>query len=153
MVLALNYSFGHHLLFVHSVAPGIVVILFFQCITALFAPAGRGIKWILVAHTTAMFSFVTIYTATNLNIQSAAYIDNRQVPGAGPTGYQRLVYTDTVDVVSIVMFVLNAWLADGLLVSSPSNPFAYVSDVGRQSSFIVATLSIPPTAGLWLFHA
>lgn len=84
----------------------------------------RGIKWILVAHTTAMFSFVTIYTATSLDTLSVSYIDNREFPGLDgllPPGPLDVIYTSgAIDVVSNVMFVLNGWLADGLLVSSHS---------------------------------
>ena len=93
---------------------------------ALFNPANRtkgGIRWGLVAHTVAMFSFVTISTALNLDIQSFSYIDNREFPGnggipPGPLGYQFLIYSKAISVVPSIMFILNQWLADGLLVSS-----------------------------------
>jgi hypothetical protein len=100
--------------------------LFFQCIGALLDPANRkggGIKWGLVAHTVAMFAFVTVYTATNLFFQSAAYIDNREYPGTdglspGPIGYQLSAYYKPIAFMPSVMFLLNNWLADGLLVGS-----------------------------------
>jgi hypothetical protein len=63
---------------------GILIVLFFQCMAALFNPANRrreGIKWGLVSYTVVMFSFVTVFTAMNLNIQSISYIDNREFPG------------------------------------------------------------------------
>ena len=94
---------------------------------ALLNPVNRtkgGFRWGLVVHTVAMFSFVTVYTATNLDIQSISYIDNRNFPGikgvlpAGPLAYQLLILPEAVSVVSDVMFLLNSWLADGLLVSS-----------------------------------
>lgn len=105
---------------------GIVIVLFFQCMYALLRPANRkggGIRWWLVAHTVAMFSFATIYTALNLDIQSNSYIDNREFPGSpdgssppGPFGYQYYIYSRAIDVVPSVVFALNNWLADGLLL-------------------------------------
>lgn len=125
-----------------------VIVLFFQCIAALVGPINRtrgGIKWELVAHTVAMFSIVTIYTAITLNILSVSYIDNREFPGAigllppGPIGYQYLTYTDASNVVATLMFLLNNWLADGLLVSSISSSVVQMSQVGWLSSSTVAT--------------
>lgn len=89
---------------------------------ALFDPANRtigGVKWGLAAHSTAMFTFVTIYTALNLDLQSVSYIDNRAYP-TGPFGYQLFVSSDAINTVISLMFFLNQWLADGLLVSSAS---------------------------------
>ena len=130
---------------------GIVIVLFFQCMEALLNPPdreNRGMKWGLVAHTTAMFSFVTIYTAMTLNIQSISYIDNREFPGVGevlppgPLGYQFSIYSKAISIVPNVSFLLNNWLADGLLVSFASMSTAQASDVVIHSS-IVATLFIP----------
>ena len=89
---------------------------------ALFALPGRRFEWILVAHTVAMFSLVTIFTATSFNIQSVSYIDIRESPLVdfaltnGPL-YTYFNYFQSIDVAPIVTFVLNGWLADGLLVS------------------------------------
>ena len=112
----------------HSI--GIVVILFCQCMIALFAHAGKRLNWILVAHTVAMFSLVTIYTATSLNIQSFYYVDEREnfnirdILTYGPL-YVYLAYTvKSIDLVPTVAFILNGWLADGLLVSHTPNSFA-----------------------------
>ena len=104
---------------------GIVIVLFFHCMAALLDPGNRrreGTKWGLVAYTAVMFSFVTVFTAMNLNIQSIAFIDNREFPGIegvlppGPLGYQWFVYSRALSVIPNVMFLLNNWLADGLLV-------------------------------------
>jgi hypothetical protein len=91
----------------------------------LTAPCKKGgTKWGLVAHAVAMFTFVTIYTGMTLNIQSISFIDNRNFPGAdgvlppGPVGYQFLIYSKAISIVPNVAFLLNNWLADGLLVSS-----------------------------------
>lgn len=88
---------------------------------------GRGIKWGLVAHTLAMFSVATITIGTGLNLQSHAYIDNREffssngsVPG--PYGYKQLVYTKPISLIPNNMFQVNQWLADGLLVSFTLSP-------------------------------
>lgn len=91
---------------------------------ALLNPINRtrgGIKWGLVIHTVVMFSFVTVYTATTLDFQSISYIDNRKFPGAdgtsaGPLGYQLYSLFEPIGFVQMVMFALNGWLADGLLV-------------------------------------
>jgi hypothetical protein len=109
--------------------PGIVVVLFFQCMGALLNPAnctGGSIKWGLVVHTATMFSFVTVYTATALDILSICYIDGREFPGGGevlppgPLGYRFSIYPKPLAIVPNVLFLLNNWLADGLLVSSES---------------------------------
>ena len=115
----------------------------------LLSPVDRrrgGIKWGHVSYTVLMFSLATVYTATNLNVQSVSYIDNREFPGVegvlppGPLGYlwfnSRVLCT-----VPNLMFLLNNWLADGLMVGSLfdvvqlSNP--------SSSSFTDATWSIP----------
>ena len=114
-----------------SIFQGVVVVLFFRCMSALLNPANRArgnVKWGLVAHAVAMFSFATVYTAFTLNIQSISYIDNRQFPGVGnvlppgPVGYQFFIYSKPMGIVPNVMFLLDTWLADALLVSCPPNP-------------------------------
>lgn len=104
---------------------GIVITLFFQCMGALLNPANHirgGIKWGLVAHSVAMFAFVTVFTALNLDLQSISYIDNRDYPGdsfmfpPGPLGYQFLVYSKPISLVPTIMFHLNTCLVDGLLL-------------------------------------
>ena len=94
---------------------------------ALLDPVNRKrerIKWGLVAYTVAMFSIVTAQTAIDLHIQSIGYIDNREFPGIeaqvppGPIGYQIFISRKVLPILSRVTFFLNAWLADGLLVSS-----------------------------------
>ena len=100
--------------------------MFFQCMDALFDPVNRakgGTKWPLVVHTTAMFSVVTVYVATSLDLESISYIDNREFPGVdgvlppGPLGYQLSIYFKAVNLISNLMVLLNNWLADGLLAS------------------------------------
>jgi hypothetical protein len=131
---------------------GIVIALFFQCMGALFDPTNRmkgGVKWGLVAHTTVMFSFLTIPAAMRFNMQSVGYIDGREFTGVagalppGPLGYQYSAYTKAILVVTDMTYPLNQWLADGLLVGSASNLVAWVPDVGRSSSCTVATSYIP----------
>jgi hypothetical protein len=113
--------------------------------SALLDPAYRattwGIKWGLVAHTTATFSFVTIYTAMYLDLQSLSFIDNREFPGSdllppGPIGYQLQILPAAISVVPTVLTILNNGLADGLLVSPLFNSSARVSNACCISSFI-----------------
>ena len=114
---------------------------------ALLNPNNRtkrgDIKWLLMAQTVAMFSFVTVYTAMYLNLQSISFIDNREYAGIddwlppGPYGYQHLIYNKAISFVPHIMFMLNTWLADGLLVSSVSYPVPNGSKVDRFSSSIV----------------
>ena len=120
--------------------PGIVIVLFFSCIAALLDPVQRrreGIKWGLVSYTTVMFAFVTVFTAMNLNVQSIAFIDNREFPGIegvvppGPLGYQWFIYSRALSVTPNVMFLLNNWLADGLLVGSFLGAILSWSDTQR----------------------
>ena len=98
--------------------------------SALLNPTNHtknGIKWGLVAHTVAMFLFVTISTVASLQIQSLSYIDNREFPGfgdgfyRGPFGYQSLIVFTVISDIPSVMFFLNDSLAHGLLASFLSN--------------------------------
>ena len=53
--------------------PGLLVVLFFRCITALFNPTcrrGRGIKWGLVSYTTIVFLVGTVVSGMGFNIKS-----------------------------------------------------------------------------------
>jgi len=85
---------------------------------------GEGVKWWLVSHTVAMFSFVTVYTAINLHIQSNSFIDNRKdiplttISFSGPLYYQWIIRGKALGLIPNIVFNLNNWLADGLLVSS-----------------------------------
>ena len=106
---------------------GILVVLFFKCMTALFNPVyrrGEGLKWGLVSYTVIMFSLVTVHLATNLHVLSISYIDNRDFAGAvngverpGPYGYQAAINFKAISVIPRAAFRLNNWSADGLLVS------------------------------------
>lgn len=126
--------------------PGVVVVLFFQCLGALLNPIGRargGIKWGLVAHTALMFLFVTIFTLVCPS--RSGFIDNREYPGddiypPGPFGYELSLFPDPLNTLHNSMFYLNQWLADGLLASSMSNPAARMSYASGSSSSTVATL-------------
>ena len=119
-------SIGAHS--VCSVIPGIVVVLFFKCMVALFNPdhrRGEPVKWGLVSYTVVMFLLVTVETTMNLDVQSLSYINNREFPGfeglipPGPYGYQLSISPEAISIVPNVMFLLNNWLADGLLVGLP----------------------------------
>jgi hypothetical protein len=112
--------------FVRSIL-GVLIVLFFQCIVALFNPANRrkkSVKWGLVSYTVAMFSFATVLTGMGLNIESVSRIDNRDFPGIdgmfppGPIGYQLFTWSGVLLITPSTMFLLNYWLADGLLVGS-----------------------------------
>ena len=131
---------------------GIVVSLFFQCMATLLNPANptrKGIRWELVAHTVALFLFLTIPFGIDFSHLSAEYIDNREFPGddefpPGPLGYdsfRSLKATSTA--ILNAMFPLNQWLADGLLVSPTLNSAASVYNIGRSSSYIGVISFIP----------
>jgi hypothetical protein len=90
-----------------------------------------------------MFSFVTIYTAINLDSQSFSYIDSRRFPGddtspRGTDGYLPPYYL-VLSSVSSVLFFLNNWLADGILVSSVLSQLNRITNVDRSSSSTAAT--------------
>ena len=100
---------------------GMLVVLFFKCLTALFNPVNRrddGINWGLVSYTVIMFSLATVYTATKAHILSICYIDNRNFLDDGPWGYHESMSYSAIFVISRAAFNLNNWSADGLLVSS-----------------------------------
>lgn len=101
---------------------------------ALLGPTHRTgfVKWGLVTHTGAMFSFLTIMMTLFLHVQSISYIDNREFPGApsapwvGTVAYQLFIYNKAINVIPFVIFLLNNWLADGLLVRPVFNSISRV---------------------------
>ena len=108
-----------------SIVLGIVIVMFFQCITALFDPANRrreGTRWGLIIYTVLMFSFATIRTLMGLNLMSISFIDNREFPGVGdqlppgPIGYTLSLCPKASSIVPGLAFLFNNWLANGLLV-------------------------------------
>jgi len=107
--------------------PGVLIVLFFQCMAALFNPVNRkleGIKWGFVSYTVAAFSSVTILNGMAFHVEFLSYINNRESPGVegiippGPSGYPLSIWTEALSIIPRLMFLLNNWLADGLLVSS-----------------------------------
>ena len=143
--------------------PGTLAVLFFQCMTALLSPVcrkGESIKWGLVTYTALMFSIATVYTAMNFNIQSTSFLDNREFSVALPNGRRLLVgpilYQTTIrrtalgGLVPNIMFSLNNWLADGLLVSFSvftSRPHSSGCLTSAPPSSIVVTYYSPRTSG------
>ena len=110
--------------------PGILIILFFKCMTTLLNPAhhrGEHVKWGIVSYTVAMFSLATVQTAMLFHIESISYIDNREFSGLGdvippgPYGYQLFISPEAINIIPSVALTLNNWLADGLLVGSLFN--------------------------------
>ena len=106
---------------------GIVVVLFFRCITKLFDPVHRGeerIKWGLVSYTVVMFLLVTVGNVMHPYLDSISYVDNRKFPGAkgvvgtGPLAYQLFVAPRVLQRFPSISFTLSNWLADGFMVSS-----------------------------------
>ena len=85
------------------------------------------IRWGLVSYTVVMFLVVTVENAMNLYVQSISYIDNREYPGAGgitspgPFGYIVSVGSEAINIIPNVLFLINSWLADGLLVGAFSS--------------------------------
>ena len=108
---------------------GIVVALFFQCIATLLNPTNpirKGIRWAFVTHTISLFLLVTIPFGIDFDYSSTEYINNREFPGnsefpPGPLGYSYVLDTDATTMVYNLMFPLNQWLGDGLLVGPNSN--------------------------------
>jgi len=127
---------------------GVLTVLFFRCMVALFNPVNRnreGIKWGLVAYTVAMFSFATVLTGMALNIESISYIDNREFPGddglsPGPLGYRSSIWSGALTVTPSLMFLLNNWLADGFLVCSLSDVAPTPQDVSHKLPPVVSLL-------------
>ena len=100
---------------------------------ALLDPSNRmrrSIKWALVAHTVAIFSFTTISCGVECTRRSGAYIDNREYPGVrnvfepGPFGYTVSEGASAIATVDCLVVPLNQWFIDGLLVSAVLNSMA-----------------------------
>ena len=110
---------------------GVLAVLFFQCMAALLSPVNRkreGIRWGLVCYTVVMFACATVVIGTAQNLSSLSFIDNREFPGIkgsfppGPTGYQAMTCSGKAGLAPDIGFLLNYWLADGLLVSHLFDP-------------------------------
>lgn len=106
-----------------SIIYGLVVVQFFRCMDVFFGSAKKrsGSDWAILAYVGALFTFGTVYTATNLNLQSVSYVNNRNFPGnddfpPGPLGYQWSIHASGLSIVPNLMFMLSSWLADGLLI-------------------------------------
>ena len=105
--------------------PGILIMLFFQCMIALLDPINRkmdGIKWGLATYTVLVLSFVTALGGTGLHVESISYTNNHgfhdgQGVPPGPFGYWLSIWSGAIIITSRLTFLLNNWLADGLLVS------------------------------------
>jgi len=74
-----------------------------------------------------MFAFVTVLIGMGLHIESISFIDNREFPGdgvlpPGPLGYQGSIRQTALTIIPNLMFFLNNWLADSLLVGSLPDP-------------------------------
>lgn len=104
---------------------GITIALFAKCIRALLSPVdrtSRSIRWGIMVHTVIMFLFVTIFVAVSFAAQPICYVDNRKYPGVngkgpGPVGYfANIVYFKAINLIPNTMFLLNNWLADGILL-------------------------------------
>ena len=85
-------------------------------------PIGKGVRWALVAHTIALFLFLTVGFGIAFEYLSIVYINNREFPGdddspPGPIGYGDLLALKATTAFFNAMFPLSQWLADGLLVS------------------------------------
>lgn len=129
---------------------GIAITLFFQCMGTLLGPDNRmkkGVKWGLVAHTMVMFSFTSIACVIEGRGRIISYVDNREFPGVegefppGPYGFLSERHGPTTPI-GILMFPLNQWLADGLLVGIVQN--MVVQDfIPLPSSYTVAISFIP----------
>lgn len=109
----------------------------------------RSVKWVLVAHSVALFSFLTVTVAMDRYWASAMYIDGREFPGTdgtppGPVGYD-FAYFNAAPSITIyyAMFPLNQWLADGLLVCSILISVACVPHMVHPPSYTVAMSSFP----------
>ena len=140
---------------------GVATAMFFKCMGVLLSPTNSigGIKkWALVAHTVAMFTFLTIPTGIGLNFSSTCYINHREFSGTGefppgPIGYSLILKTEAAYTAFNVMFPLNQWLADGFLVGLIPNPVPSAFNIRRSSSYIVVILFILRTSGPWSSHA
>jgi len=81
----------------------------------LWPRSPRKPNYYLAGYTLALFSFGTIYIATNVHLTQLMFIDNRNFPG-GPEGYAFYKYSTALVLVPNSSYVIANWLADGLLL-------------------------------------
>lgn len=100
--------------------------MFFQCLGATFSSTNRarvGTNWDLLSYCIAMFSFVTMYIAMDLNLHPfftltpENSLETTKHPRAA-FGYQWPIHSSELFIVPDFVFMLDNWLVDGPLVSS-----------------------------------
>ena len=136
---------------VRPVDPGIVVILFFQCIGALINPANdtrRSVKLGLAAYAVALFLIPTIPLVAGRDVFPTVFIDIRNFPGTeeyppGPLGGAMISNASDPWVALLgIPAPVSQWLSNGFLVSSVSSSAA-CGRYSHPSSYIVAMRFIP----------
>jgi hypothetical protein len=134
---------------VSSVAFGVVVTLFCMCFSVLYRQAAtrersrqRIILWVYIC---IVFILNTLFIAANSKFTELAFIDDRNYPG-GPAQFENDMWSIPIDEVNNVVFVLQNWMNDGMIVSVVFNPLASTRLLtrhrsgGRTSSFKLSVL-------------
>ena len=125
---------------------GVTTALFFQSLRTLLYPTRGRVMWGLAAHTVAMFLCLTVSVVIEF-VQLVPFEindreDDDEVPGSygiwGPWRFTEGSDLRVLQILSPLVFPLNQWLADGLLVFHVSNPILLVVNPGHVSSCIVA---------------
>jgi hypothetical protein len=105
---------------VSSVAFGVVVTLFFMCFSVLYRQTAtrvrsrqRIILWVYIC---VVFILNTLFIAANSQFTQLAFIDDRNYPG-GPAQFENDMWSIPIDEVNNVVFVLQNWMNDGMIVS------------------------------------
>ncbi|EPQ61278.1 hypothetical protein GLOTRDRAFT_125003 [Gloeophyllum trabeum ATCC 11539] len=91
-------------------------LLFFKCAFILLdrrSSPKSNLRWLV--YVSLLFVVATVQVGASIKFMQMTWIDNRNFPG-GPAMYIQMVFSAWINTVSNVAYVINNFLADGLLI-------------------------------------
>lgn len=123
-----------------NIAYGAELVLFVMCahvLTQQISRFHRTREMVLLAFVSVIFTLGTLFMGAQAKFTQQAFIENRNFPG-GPAAYEEVMYSDPVDEIANVCFIVGNWLMDGFLVW---RFMVIYMDFGR--SWLVILMALP----------
>lgn len=132
---------------IEGTAYGIMFTLYIICVHFLRRKLGNrkdkdSRTWFFLVYTSCMFILGTLYTVSSARTIQLAYVNHRLFD-AGPAAYDILIFSEPINILGIVSYVIANWFADALIVS--------LSDHNNTSTNIVGFLPLPSSGDFSLF--
>jgi len=100
--------------FINGLVFGILICLYFQCSTLLWAQRSRKLSVILMAYITVLFLILIMFVSVSAGTSQQMFIDDRAYP-EGPVQYFLDTQSLPINVLWIVTFFLLTFFADSLI--------------------------------------